>query len=63
MKWILFYVSCFNCKHYVPFGNDPFYDLGKCKLYKTYAEPVRKNTNACGIVGKNFSKMETKHGY
>jgi len=54
MKFLLFYVSCFHCKHYVPFGNDHFFDLGKCTLYKNYAERMRNNETACGIMGRNF---------
>jgi len=54
MKWFLFYVSCLNCKHYTPFGNDRFYDMGKCRLYNAYTERVRRNETECGISGKNF---------
>jgi hypothetical protein len=60
MKWFLFYASCLNCKHYIPFGNDRFYDMGKCKLYpvrSTYelTERLRKDPMACGLDARNFT--------
>ena len=57
MKWWIFlvgdYPSCLNCKHYMPFQQDRFYDLGKCKLYNTFAEKARNDK--CGLKAKNFT--------
>ena len=63
MWWILVYVSCLRCKHYIPFGEDRFYDLGRCKLYKPTSfheltDRVRRNESQCGLVGKNYSEIE-----
>jgi len=59
MKWWLFlvgdYHSCLQCKHYIPFPNDRFYDMGKCKLYQTFTDRVRKDETKCGIKANNFT--------
>ena len=60
MRWFFFYASCLRCKHYIPFGDDQFYDLGKCRLYPTktsyqYADRIRQTPTACGIDARNFT--------
>jgi len=63
MKFLLFYVSCLNCRHFQPSPMDYNYnDMGKCLLYPKvekkvvypYAEKVRQNETQCGIEGKDF---------
>jgi hypothetical protein len=60
MKWIIFYVSCLRCRHYIPFGEDTFYDLGRCRLYKSkgfheLTDRVRRDETQCGLIGRNYS--------
>jgi len=63
MKFLLFYVSCLNCRHFQPSLLDRnFHDMGKCLLYPKvekrvvypYADKVRQNETQCGIEGKDF---------
>ena len=67
MKWLVFYVSCLNCRHFQPSPLDSkFNDMGKCMLYPKiiekqiiypYAEKVRQNETQCGIEGKDFFSL------
>ena len=67
MKWLLFYVSCLNCRHFQPSPLDSkFNDMGKCMFYPMiiekkviypYAEKVRQNETQCGIEGKDFFSL------
>ena len=62
MKWFVFlYPSCFHCKHFIPFPQDKFYDLGKCTIHSTYAEKSRKDETKCGLKANNFTKIENPH--
>ena len=66
MKWLLFYVSCLNCRHFQPSPLDSkFNDMGKCMLYPRiiekkviypYAEKVRQDESKCGVKGKSWEK-------
>ena len=62
MKWFIFYVSCFNCRHFKPSPLGP--DMGKCLFYPKviekniiypYAEKVRQDEMKCGIKGGNWT--------
>lgn len=59
MKWWIFlvgdYPSCLQCKHYTPFPNDRLYDVGRCNIYRTFAEKTRKDELKCGIKANNFT--------
>lgn len=68
MKFLLFYVSCLNCKHYRPFTPDIRFQDGYClkhtrvlenKTFYEYAERMRQQENKCGLIGRDFEERET----
>jgi hypothetical protein len=54
--WLMFYPSCLNCKYYQ--SVDQLTD-GRCHLYRSFTERVRKDETKCGLKARNFTSAST----